>query len=154
MARAPPWSLAEGTNVMRRRRPTIPSGWVRRGLSIDTAEMLVEVPCAGRAFAQLTRECDDVPPRIHSCWKSSSSGETADRMNASMPNPPSKIATRPCRGFLCARITYATAPRSKRYKLRGAPTQKPFSLTIQITPGQSRSRGRETTLKALDQPYI
>jgi len=115
---------------MRRRCPTVPSGWVRRGLLIDTAEMLVEVPCAGRAFAQLARECDDVPPRIHSCWKSSSSGETADRTNASMPSPPSKIATRRCRGFLRGQVRNATAPSSKKYKLRGAPTQWPFSRMI------------------------
>ncbi len=115
---------------MRRRCPTIPSGWVRRGLLIDTAEMLVEVPCAGRAFAQLAGVRDDVPPRIQSCWKSSSSGETADRTNASMPSPPSKIATRRCRGFLRGQVRNATAPSSKKYKLRGAPTQWPFSRMI------------------------
>ena len=148
------WSLAEGTNAMGRRRPTIPSGRGKCGLSIDTAEMLAEVPCAGRAFAQLAGVRDDVLPRIHSCWKSSSSGETADRTNASMPSPPSKIAARPCGGFPRLRITNATAPSSRKHKLRGAPTQRPFFRMIEILGPDNREELGEISLETLHRRYL
>jgi hypothetical protein len=133
---------------MTRRRPTIPSGRGKYGLSIDTAEMLAEVPCAGRAFAQLAGVRDDGPPRIHSCWKSSSSGETADKTNASMPNPPSKIAARPC-SFPRARITNPTAPSSRKHKLRGVLTQRPFFRKIEILGPDNREELGEISLEAV-----